>query len=91
MKRAIISFLLFATIFTLQTDFLKYDEENDIGILYINKPQSLNALDTQVLDELDQMFFSIDSNKVRALIITGGGEKSFVAGADISEMNLQKN
>ena len=87
MKKAIISFLLFATIFTLQTDYLKYDEENDIGILYINKPQSLNALDTQVLDELDQMFFSIDSNKVRALIITGGGEKSFVAGADISEMS----
>ena len=87
MKKAIISFLLFATIFTLQTDYLKYDEENDIGILYINKPQSLNALDTQVLDELDQMFFSIDSNKIRALIITGGGEKSFVAGADISEMS----
>ena len=45
------------------------------------------SIDTQILDELDQFFFSIDPNKVRALIITGEGEKSFVAGADISEIN----
>ena len=85
--KKILSFLLFATIFTLQTEYLRYDEEGTIGILYINKTQSLNALDTQILDELDQFIFSIDPNKVRALIITGEGEKSFVAGADISEMS----
>ena len=65
---------------------LKYEEEGDISILYIDNQKSLNALNTQVLDELDQLLFSIDTNKIRALIITGAGEKSFVAGADISEM-----
>ena len=85
--KLILSFLLFATIFSLQTEFLKYDEEDNIGILYINKPQTLNALNSLLLDELDQMLFSIDTNKIRALIITGEGEKSFVAGADISEMS----
>ena len=85
--KKIISFLLFATIFTLQTEYLKYQEEADFGILYINKPQSLNALDTQILEELDQILFSIDTNKIRVLILTGEGEKSFVAGADISEMS----
>ena len=82
----IILLLLFTTIFTLQTEMLKYEEEGDISILYIDNQKSLNALNTQVLDELDQLLFSIDTNKIRALIITGAGEKSFVAGADISEM-----
>ena len=85
--KKIISFLLFSTIFTLQTEYLKYQEEADFGILYINKPQSLNALNTQILEELDQILFSIDTNKIRVLILTGEGEKSFVAGADISEMS----
>ena len=82
----IILLLLFTTIFTLQTEMLKYEEEGDISILYIDNQKSLNALNIQVLDELDQLLFSIDTNKIRALIITGAGEKSFVAGADISEM-----
>ena len=85
--KKIIYFILFASIFCLQTELLKYDEEENIGILYINNPKSLNALNTQVLDELDQLLFSIDTNKIRVLIITGEGEKSFVAGADISEMS----
>ena len=81
-----IYFLLFASIFCIQTELLKYEEENDIGIVFINNPKSLNAINTQLLDELDQLLFSLDENKIRALIITGEGEKAFVAGADISEM-----
>ena len=83
----IIFFLLFAIILSLQTEFLKYEEEGNIAILYINRPQTLNALNSLVLDELDQILFSIDTNKIGALIITGEGEKYFVAGAYISEMS----
>ena len=87
----LVCLILLVTVFSLQTELLKYDEENDIGILYINNPKSLNAINTQLLDELDQLLFSVDTNKIRALIITGEGEKAFVAGADISEMkNFQK-
>ena len=47
----------------------------------------MNALNSQVLEELDKTLDAIDINKIRALIITGAGEKSFVAGADIGEMS----
>jgi enoyl-CoA hydratase len=58
-----------------------------IAVLTINRPKALNALNSQVLEELDKTLDAIDTNKVRALIITGAGEKSFVAGADIGEMS----
>ena len=47
----------------------------------------MNALNSKVLDELSQALDEIDTSKISALIITGEGEKSFVAGADISEMS----
>ena len=58
-----------------------------ISILTINRPKALNALNSQVLEELDKTLDVIDIPKIRALIITGEGEKSFVAGADIAEMS----
>ena len=66
--------------------FVNYETENQIGIITINKPESLNALSSQVLDDLNAALDSVDQNTIRCLIITGAGEKSFVAGADISEM-----
>ena len=72
---------------SLDTKFIKYEEEDKIAILTINRPKALNALNSGVLDELDKTLSSIDTNKIRALIITGAGEKSFVAGADIGEMS----
>ena len=80
-------FILFTSIFSLQTSFIKYEEEGTTAILTINRPKALNALNSQVLDELEKTLESIDTNKIRALIITGAGEKSFVAGADIAEMS----
>ena len=80
-------FILFTSILSLQTSFIKYEEEGTIAILTINRPKALNALNSQVLDELEKTLESIDINKIRALIITGAGEKSFVAGADIAEMS----
>ncbi|MGP6145923.1 enoyl-CoA hydratase-related protein [Jeotgalibaca sp. A122] len=65
--------------------------EKGIGLLTINRPQSLNTLNTEVLTELARALDSIArSEAIRVLIITGAGDKSFVAGADINEM-LAKN
>ena len=79
--------LLILSVFSLETQFIKYEEEGMIAVLTINRPKALNALNSQVLDELDKTLDSIDRNKIRCLIITGAGEKSFVAGADIGEMS----
>jgi len=79
--------LLFISISALETSFIKYEEEGTTAILTINRPKALNALNSQVLDELDKTLDNIDTTKIRALIVTGAGEKSFVAGADIAEMS----
>lgn len=65
--------------------FLKIEQNGPITILTISAPKSLNALNSNILNELNQALDELDRN-TRALIITGDGEKSFVAGADISEM-----
>ncbi len=67
--------------------FVLYEQKDAVGIVTINKPQSLNALDSAVLDDLKAVIDAVDLQTVRCLIITGAGEKSFVAGADISEMS----
>ena len=85
--KAVICLIFFSAIFSLETQFIKYDEEGEISILTINRPKALNALNSQVLEELDKTLDIIDTNKIRALILTGAGEKSFVAGADIAEMS----
>jgi len=64
-------------------------KENGVWILTINRPQALNALNSQVLNEMGMAFRQLsemDYDHVRALVITGSGEKAFVAGADIKEM-----
>lgn len=68
-------------------EFVTYETEGMVGIITINRPKALNALNSQVLDELDKTFDAVDLNEIRALILTGAGEKSFVAGADIGEMS----
>lgn len=61
--------------------------EGQIGIITINRPKALNALNSAVLDELDKTLDAVDQEAIRCLILTGAGEKSFVAGADIGEMS----
>ena len=79
--------LCLAFMFSLGAEYIKYQEEENIAILTINRPKALNALNSKVLDELSNTLESIDTDKIRVLIITGSGEKSFVAGADIAEMS----
>ena len=68
-------------------EFITYEQEEFVGIITINRPKALNALNSSVLEELDQTLDNVDINTTRALILTGAGEKSFVAGADIGEMS----
>ncbi len=68
-------------------EFVLYEQKNDYAIVTINRPKALNALNSEVLKELEAVFRSIDLEAVRAVILTGAGEKSFVAGADIGEMS----
>ena len=68
-------------------DFVLYEQKDAIGIITINRERALNALNSQVLDELSEAFDAVDLNTVRCLILTGAGDKSFVAGADIGEMS----
>ena len=79
--------ILFTSIYTLETSFIKYEEEETTAIITINRPKALNSLNSQVLEEIDKTLDKIDINKIRALIITGEWEKSFVAGVDITEMS----
>ena len=66
--------------------FLQTVKEDKLCILTISAPQSLNALNSSVLNEMRHFLENIDTAATRCLIITGDGPKSFVAGADISEM-----
>ena len=68
-------------------DFILYEVEGAVGTITINREKALNALNSQVLDELDATLDAVDLDTVRCLILTGAGEKSFVAGADIGEMS----
>ena len=68
-------------------EFIKYEEKGMIGIITISREKALNALNSQVLDEIEKTFDSVDINNIRCLILTGAGDKSFVAGADISQMS----
>ena len=67
--------------------FVQYETEGAIGIITIDRPKALNALNSDVLSDLDSVIDGVDTDMIRALIITGSGEKSFVAGADIGEMS----
>lgn len=64
-----------------------YDVKESIGFLTINRPDKLNALNGQVIDEIMHVLSEVKKNEeVKALIVTGSGSKAFVAGADIPEI-----
>jgi len=62
-------------------------KEDGIGIVTINRPQVLNALNTEVYSELYEIFTEIEHDpEIRVVIVTGAGDKAFAAGVDILEM-----
>jgi enoyl-CoA hydratase len=65
-----------------------FEIKDNIALITINRPDKLNALNGKTLEELESVFSEINSNaKVSAVVVTGSGEKAFVAGADIAELN----
>ncbi|MBP2657333.1 MAG: crt 2 [Firmicutes bacterium] len=66
---------------------LIYEKTGDIGVITINRPKALNALNIETLNELDSLMTGIAKDTmVKAVIICGSGDKAFVAGADITAM-----
>ena len=71
-------------------DNVLIEREAATAIVTINRPQVLNALNTQTLDELRRAILELkQDDTVRVVILTGAGDKSFVAGADINELAVQ--
>lgn len=68
-------------------EFVLYEQKGAVGIITINREKALNALNSTVLEEIDAALDGVDLAAVRCLILTGAGQKSFVAGADIGEMS----
>ena len=62
-------------------------ERGDVAVLTIDRQEKLNALDPQVVEEIGQALLELEAEGPRAVVVTGAGESSFVAGADISAMS----
>ncbi len=66
---------------------IKFEKDGAVAVITIDRPKVLNALNHETIAELDHCFTAIaDDDSVLCVILTGGGEKSFVAGADINEL-----
>lgn len=64
-----------------------YEKKGNIGLLTINRPEKLNAISNELTFELKQLVSEIEKDEeLRVLVITGTGDKAFVAGADIGEL-----
>lgn len=76
---------------TLDTlENLLVERDGGVATITVNRPKVLNALNTETLDEMRRVILALEyDNSVRVVIITGAGEKSFIAGADINELSVQ--
>lgn len=65
-----------------------FEVRDDVGLLTFNRPEVLNALNLDTLEELDHAIHRVEKeDAIRVLVLTGAGERAFVAGADISEFS----
>ena len=72
----------------MQLENILWKVEGRVGIATFNRPKALNALDTRTIRELGELLSAVEADaSLQALVLTGGGEKAFVAGADVAEMS----
>jgi enoyl-CoA hydratase len=68
------------------------ERDGNIAVVTLNRPKVLNALNLQLIRELKDAFAALEADpEVRAIVLTGSGEKAFAAGADIGELNALKD
>jgi enoyl-CoA hydratase len=72
----------------MQLENILWTVEGGVGLATLNRPKALNALNTQTVRELGELLGQVEADRaLKALILTGSGDKAFVAGADIAEMS----
>ncbi|NOY76484.1 MAG: enoyl-CoA hydratase, partial [Calditrichaeota bacterium] len=72
----------------MKLENILYEVENGVAVVTFNRPNVLNALNNQTVEELAEIVADLENNEdVKGVIITGAGEKAFVAGADIHELS----
>jgi enoyl-CoA hydratase len=68
-------------------DYVRVEREGNIAVLTVDRQEKLNALDQQVVEEIGQALLEIEAEAPRAIVVTGAGERAFIAGADIGAMS----
>src|SRR4028119_2471740 len=69
-------------------DYVNVEHENGVAVLTIDRQEKLNALDGQVVEEIGQALLELEADAPRVIVVTGAGERSFIAGADIKAMSV---
>lgn len=72
---------------TFLVDFVKVELENGIAVVTVDRQEKLNALNPQVTEEIGQVLLELEQETPRVIIMTGAGNKAFIAGADIAAMS----
>jgi enoyl-CoA hydratase len=69
-------------------DYVRVERDDGVAVLTIDRQEKLNALDGQVVEEIGQALLELEAEGPRAIIVTGAGERAFIAGADIRAMSV---
>jgi enoyl-CoA hydratase len=69
-------------------DYVRVEREGSVAVLTVDRQEKLNALDGQVIEEIGQALLELEAEGPRAIVVTGAGERAFIAGADIRAMSV---
>jgi len=69
-------------------DYVRVESDDGVAVLTVDRQEKLNALDGQVVEEIGQALLELESEGPRVIIVTGAGERAFIAGADIRVMSV---